>query len=50
MAQDFPSFVQRAINGNQKLDRSNFKTYQLANAGREFVNSELWVIQEVMSP
>ncbi len=43
---DFPSFVQRAINGNQKLDRSNFKTYQLANAGREFVNSELWVIQE----
>ena len=43
---DFPSFVQRAINTNQKLDRSNFKTYELANAGREFVNSELWVIQE----
>ncbi len=43
---DFPSFIQRAINTNQKLDRSNFQTYELANAGREFVNSELWVIQE----
>ena len=43
---DFPDFVQSAINQNKKLDRSNFKTFELANAGREFVNSELWVIQE----
>ena len=45
---DFPSFVQSAINDNLKLDRSNFKTYQLANAGREFVNSELWLFKKVM--
>ena len=43
---DFPNMVQEAINRNQKLDRSNFQTYELANAGREFENSKLWVIQE----
>ena len=43
---DFPQFIKNAIKTNRKLDRSNFKTYQLANAGREFENSKLWVIQE----
>ena len=43
---DFPNFVQNAININKKLDRSNFQTYELANAGREFENSKLWIIQE----
>ena len=38
--------VQEAINSNRKLDRSNFQTYELANAGREFENSKLWIIQE----
>ena len=43
---DFPDMVQQAINSNRKLDRSNFQTYELANAGREFENSKLWIIQE----
>ena len=43
---DFPQFIKNAIKTNRKLDRSNFKTYQLANAGREFENSKLWIIQE----
>ena len=43
---NFPNLVQQAINSNKKLDRSNFQTYELANAGREFENSKLWVIQE----
>ena len=43
---DFPSSVQQAINRNLKLDRSNFDVVQLANIGREFENSKLWVIQE----
>jgi TonB-dependent receptor len=40
-----PSSVQDAINSRLKLDRSNFNTTQLANFGREFENSKLWVIQ-----
>ena len=40
-----PSGVQNAINNNLKLDRSNFNSTQLANFGREFENSALWVIQ-----
>ena len=40
-----PSSVQNAINNNLKLDRSNFNSTQLANFGREFENSALWVIQ-----
>ena len=40
-----PSSVQNAINNNLKLDRSNFNSTQLANFGREFENSRLWVIQ-----
>lgn len=43
---DFPDSVQQAINKNLKLDRSNFDVVQLANIGREFENSKLWVIQE----
>ena len=43
---DIPNFVQSAINNGLKLDRSNFQTYELSNAGREFENSKLWVIQE----
>ena len=43
---DFPDSVQQAINRNLKLDRSNFDVVQLANIGREFENSKLWVIQE----
>jgi hypothetical protein len=43
---DFPNFVQNAIIINKKLDISNFQTYELANAGREFENSKLWIIQE----
>ena len=40
-----PSSVQNAINNNLKLDRSNFNSTQLANFGRSFENSRLWVIQ-----
>ncbi len=40
-----PSSVQAAINDRLKLDRSNFNSTQLANFGREFENSKLWVIQ-----
>jgi len=40
-----PNFIQNAISQNKKLDRSNFTTFELANAGREFENSNLWVIQ-----
>ena len=40
-----PSSVQNAINNNLKLDRSNFNSTQLANFGRDFENSKLWVIQ-----
>ena len=40
-----PSGVQNAIDNNLKLDRSNFNSTQLANFGREFENSALWVIQ-----
>ena len=40
-----PSSIQDAINNNLKLDRSNFNSTQLANFGREFENSKLWVIQ-----
>ena len=40
-----PSSVQDAINSRLKLDRSNFNSTQLANFGREFENSKLWVIQ-----
>ena len=43
---NIPNFIQNAINQNKKLDRSNFTTFELANAGREFENSNLWVIQE----
>ena len=43
---NFPDSVQQAINRNLKLDRSNFDVVQLANIGREFENSKLWVIQE----
>ena len=43
---NFPDSVQQAINKNLKLDRSNFDVVQLANIGREFENSKLWVIQE----
>ncbi len=40
-----PSSIQNAINSNLKLDRSNFSSIQLANFGRDFENSRLWVIQ-----
>ncbi len=40
-----PSSIQNAINSNLKLDRSNFSATQLANFGRNFENSRLWVIQ-----
>ena len=40
-----PSSIQDAINSNLKLDRSNFNSTQLANFGRDFENSKLWVIQ-----
>ena len=40
-----PSSIQDAINNNLKLDRSNFNSTQLANFGRDFENSKLWVIQ-----
>ena len=40
-----PSGVQNAINNNLKLDRSNFNSTQLANFGRDFENSKLWVLQ-----
>ena len=42
---NIPNFIQNAISQNKKLDRSNFTTFELANAGREFENSNLWVIQ-----
>ena len=42
---NIPNFIQNAISLNKKLDRSNFTTFELANAGREFENSNLWVIQ-----
>ncbi|MFL2753464.1 MAG: TonB-dependent receptor plug domain-containing protein [Gammaproteobacteria bacterium] len=40
-----PSSIQDAINNNLKLDRSNFNSTQLANFGRDFENSKLWVLQ-----
>ena len=40
-----PSSIQDAINSNLKLDRSNFNSTQLANFGRDFENSKLWVLQ-----
>ncbi len=40
-----PDTIKRAINNNLKLDRSNFNSTQLANFGRDFENSKLWVLQ-----
>ena len=47
---NIPNFIQNAINQNKKLDRSNFTTFELANAGREFENSNLWVCLLYTSP
>ena len=43
---DIPQSIQSAITSNKKLDRSNFTPTDLANFGRDFENSKLWVIQE----
>ena len=40
-----PDTIKRAIYNNLKLDRSNFSSTQLANFGRDFENSKLWVLQ-----
>ena len=42
---DIPWSIKHAIDNNLKLDRSNFNSTQLANFGRNFENSKLWVLQ-----
>ena len=43
---NFPAFLSESIASGTKVDRSNYAPYQLANFGRQFENSKLWVIQE----
>ena len=43
---NYPALLGQSIAAGIKVDRSNYATYELANFGREFENSKLWVIQE----
>ena len=43
---NYPALLGQSIASGTKVDRSNYATYELANFGRQFENSKLWVIQE----